>query len=629
MTEKEPTERTIEQHEALRAMPVGERHAFYLRHKGLETQNLIDAFSVVERGDFIPVTSYESIFREIGIDIGHGQVNSWPTIVVRMLEKLQPKEGEKILDVGSGSGWTTALLSHCVGENGKVVGVERIAELVEYGETNLRKYRHTGNAEIYHTPSGVIGWVEDGPYDKILVSAQAESVSEELVEQLAEGGEILIPIAETEEETRAYVKKEFEEYARKHGKQAPDKEMQNFLGYMLKHPGSTAILYRKVNGKLEQIDVLPNLTFVPLILDGEGSERSDIEPSPKPEAVGNNPQKKDSEQNAEQDPEIQEIMRYLKGVRERIEKCISAYIDSINETGGEQSDTVPSPSIETGRIPLDDVSDPIIEAYKHSLLGGEANRMRPALAYITAEMFGIDPDKIDKYCFIMELLHTASLILDDIQDKSTKRRGVNALHIQFGEDRALLTVVDMLTNAFRLVSVEDGNNNLNGKLNEYMSRICDKSGLSGGQLKDLELRDTPPEHVDVKYLDEVSYLKTGLAIQSAIMGTFMIAKPECPEETKQYFVDYAYHLGVAWQVSDDLLDVLKSGDETGKDENQDAKNNKPNYVTLLEPDGAQEKLDSHLAQAQRCASELEKLGYDVTKYRGIIKVVSVRHLPTS
>lgn len=268
MTDKEPIERepTIEDYEQFRSLTVAQRHAYYLQHRGLETPSLIGAFSEVERGDFISFEQYEGIFLEKGIGIGHDQVNSWPTIVVKMLEKLQPEPGDSILDVGSGSGWTTALMSHVVGKDGKIVGVERIQELAALGNKNIRKYRHTTNAEIHHTPTG-IGLPDGAPYDKILVSAEIASVPEELAAQLAEGGVILIPIKNTQEYAREYIAKIIREAEEESGKKLSEEVKKEALESMLKDPGSNAILFKKVDGKLEQVDVIDGLTFVPLIIE--------------------------------------------------------------------------------------------------------------------------------------------------------------------------------------------------------------------------------------------------------------------------------------------------------------------------------------------------------------------------
>lgn len=165
----------------------------YLVHVGaLKTPVLIDAFHSIDRADFIRPESREMAYKDYPIPIGLGQTISQPYTVAFMLELLQPHIGEKILDVGSGSGWTTALLAKAVGPRGEVVGVEVVPELVAYGRKNLKKYK-LDNARIEFAGL-LIGWQENAPFDKILVSAAGEDVPERLVSQVAGGGTMVIPV---------------------------------------------------------------------------------------------------------------------------------------------------------------------------------------------------------------------------------------------------------------------------------------------------------------------------------------------------------------------------------------------------------------------------------------------------
>ena len=109
-----------------------------------------------------------------------------------MLELLEPKKGDKILDIGSGSGWTTALLCQIAGKEGVVIGVERIDELVKIGQNNLSKFHFEKNCFIQKAGS-FIGIPEE-KFDKILVSASAEHFPEKLLDQLQIGGTLVIPI---------------------------------------------------------------------------------------------------------------------------------------------------------------------------------------------------------------------------------------------------------------------------------------------------------------------------------------------------------------------------------------------------------------------------------------------------
>ncbi|MDO5513248.1 MAG: methyltransferase domain-containing protein [Corynebacterium sp.] len=126
------------------------------------------------------------------LSIGHGQTNSQPWTVAFMLRLLDPRPGHRVLDVGSGSGWSTALLHELVGTTGQVTAVELVDELVEFGQHNLdaagRKVR------VHQATAGVFGLPELAPFDRILVSAEAPSLPDELVDQLAAGGVMVIPV---------------------------------------------------------------------------------------------------------------------------------------------------------------------------------------------------------------------------------------------------------------------------------------------------------------------------------------------------------------------------------------------------------------------------------------------------
>jgi len=106
----------------------------------LHTPRIINAFRKTKREDFLPEKLKDQAELNEPLPIGEGQTISQPLTVAFMLELLQPEEGNKILDVGSGSGWTTALLSELAGENGKVYGVEIRKSLKEFGEKNTSKY---------------------------------------------------------------------------------------------------------------------------------------------------------------------------------------------------------------------------------------------------------------------------------------------------------------------------------------------------------------------------------------------------------------------------------------------------------------------------------------------------------
>ena len=152
------------------------------------------AFEAVDRANFVPKELRGSVDIDAPLPIGYGQTNSQPYTVRMMLEWLGVQPGDKVLDVGSGSGWTTALLSHLVGPKGRVYGVERVPELVEFGQENAERVG-VKNARFF-TAGDKFGWPEEGPYERILVSASADQLPQELVDQLKVGGKMVIPVHE-------------------------------------------------------------------------------------------------------------------------------------------------------------------------------------------------------------------------------------------------------------------------------------------------------------------------------------------------------------------------------------------------------------------------------------------------
>lgn len=158
----------------------------------LRTPEIIAAFRAVDRADFILSEYRDEAYEDYPLPIYGGQTISQPTTVAFMLELLAPKQGEKILDVGSGSGWTTALLAHIVGPNGNVIGVERIPELAHFGQENLARY---GFPQARILPAGsALGLSDEAPFDCILVSAASAALPQELIAQLKNGGAMVIPI---------------------------------------------------------------------------------------------------------------------------------------------------------------------------------------------------------------------------------------------------------------------------------------------------------------------------------------------------------------------------------------------------------------------------------------------------
>lgn len=158
------------------------------------TDRVRTAMAQVDRAAFLPPDQRGMAHVDRPLRIGHGATCSQPSTVALMLDALDLRPGNRVLDVGSGSGWTTALLAALVRPGGRVVGVELEPELARAGAANLAA-AGVVDAEIRAARAGVLGWPQDAPFDRILVSAAARRrVPDELTDQLADGGRMVLPV---------------------------------------------------------------------------------------------------------------------------------------------------------------------------------------------------------------------------------------------------------------------------------------------------------------------------------------------------------------------------------------------------------------------------------------------------
>ncbi len=151
------------------------------------------AFARINRGIFLPADERRMVDYDGPLPIGFGQTNSQPTTVRRMLRWLDLHLGQRVLDLGSGSGWTSALIADLIGEKGKVFAVERIPALCQFGQDNCRRAGAT-NVQFFQAGE-TLGLPGHAPFDRILVSAAAHGeIPQSLVEQLTGEGKMVIPV---------------------------------------------------------------------------------------------------------------------------------------------------------------------------------------------------------------------------------------------------------------------------------------------------------------------------------------------------------------------------------------------------------------------------------------------------
>lgn len=151
------------------------------------------AMDEVSRADFLPWPQRGYAAADEPLTIGHGQTNSQPSTVASMLNLLRVEPGHRVLDVGSGSGWTAALLGHLVGPSGQVFGVELVPELAASAQEAVTRQTMPWVHVCCADPE-VLGLPASAPYDRILVSADASETPHALIDQLVVGGLIVVPV---------------------------------------------------------------------------------------------------------------------------------------------------------------------------------------------------------------------------------------------------------------------------------------------------------------------------------------------------------------------------------------------------------------------------------------------------
>jgi len=203
----------------------------------LKTPLIIEAFRKIKRVDFLPEEMKNFAELDEALPIGFGQTISQPAVVAFMLELLQPKPGDKILDIGAGSGWTTALLAYIISKEenprpeipdskfqnitGHVIAIDIVPELVEFGKRNVSKYNFIKKGIVkFICEDGSKGYQKEAPFDKILVSATVYSTQNNklnginkcpkaLKDQLKINGRIVIPI---ENSIWLFIKKSYDTF---------------------------------------------------------------------------------------------------------------------------------------------------------------------------------------------------------------------------------------------------------------------------------------------------------------------------------------------------------------------------------------------------------------------------------
>lgn len=159
----------------------------------LHSPSLREALASVDRADFVPEELRESAYEDTALSIGFGQTISQPYTVVFMLEQLQVRRGDRVLEVGYGSGWATSLLANLVGPSGRVCAFEIVPELCAFGKQNVEKYPALARRIEFICASAERGHSTGAPFDRIIAAAAVGKVPTAWREQLAVRGRMVYP----------------------------------------------------------------------------------------------------------------------------------------------------------------------------------------------------------------------------------------------------------------------------------------------------------------------------------------------------------------------------------------------------------------------------------------------------
>ena len=157
----------------------------------IKDKKVIEAFKKIPREEFLKDRKEEA-YSDYALSIGEGQTISQPTTVMIMTEALELKEGHKVLEIGTGSGYQAAIISKIVGSKGKLISTEIIPELAEFAKNNIKKLK-IKNVEIIRR-DGSKGYAKQAPYDRIIVTAASPEIPNPLIRQLKENGIIIVPV---------------------------------------------------------------------------------------------------------------------------------------------------------------------------------------------------------------------------------------------------------------------------------------------------------------------------------------------------------------------------------------------------------------------------------------------------
>lgn len=254
------------------------------------------------------------------------------------------------------------------------------------------------------------------------------------------------------------------------------------------------------------------------------------------------------------------------------------------------------------KLPVNDVR--LHEAMRYGLLIG-GKRMRPYLTYITGEALGANIDDLDGVAAAIECIHAYSLLHDDLpaMDDDDLRRGKPTCHRAFDEATAILAGDSLQTLAFDILANHPFSSAIEPKriiLIKQLVTAAGYQGMCGGQALDLAATD---KTISLNQLEQLHSLKTGALLRASVLMAAECALSVSAAD-KSALEQYAHHIGLAYQVRDDIIDITSTEEELGKPAGSDVDANKSTYPALLGLQGAQQKADDLFQVSLQALSRL-------------------------
>jgi len=244
-------------------------------------------------------------------------------------------------------------------------------------------------------------------------------------------------------------------------------------------------------------------------------------------------------------------------------------------------------------------------AIRYSAMNG-GKRIRPALVYATAETLGLELFSVDCIAASIELMHSYSLIHDDLpaMDDDDLRRGKPTCHRAYDEATAILAGDAMQALAFSVLtdtSVPGPDSAIRSQLTHQLALAVGSLGMAGGQAMDLAAVD---KNISIEALEFIHRQKTGCLIRACIDMT-QTCCTALNKNQRSSLLEFGEHLGIAFQIRDDILDVISDTDTLGKPQGSDRDQNKPTYVSILGLEESEKRCDKFYQQAIACLEDFK------------------------